>query len=130
MEEFLLGLKNFLNLIINNWTLIITIIGLLILAYKKISDYLKLSNEEKVEVALLQIKDIALKLVTNAELNWEEYYKSGSLKRSQVLDSIYLQFPILKTVIDRDALIVKIDYIIDAALIEMREIIGTTEVKE
>ena len=130
MEEFLLGLKNFLNLIINNWTLIITIIGLLILAYKKISDYLKLSNEEKVEVALLQIKDIALKLVTNAELTWEEYYKSGSLKRSQVLDNIYLQFPILKTVIDRDALIVKIDYIIDAALIEMREIIETTEVKE
>lgn len=130
MENFLIGLKNFLNLIINNWTLIITIIGMIILIYKKVTDYLKLSNDDKINIALSQIKDIALKLVTDAELTWEEYYKSGSLKRSQVLDSIYLQFPILKTVIDRDALIIKIDYIIDAALIEMREIIETTEVKE
>lgn len=130
MENFLIGLKNFLNLIINNWTLIITIIGMIILIYKKVTDYLKLSNDDKINIALSQIKDIALKLVTDAELEWEDYNKSGSLKRSQVLDKIYEQFPILKSVIDKEDLIVKIDYIIDAALIEMREIIETTEVKE
>ena len=42
------GIKNFLNLINDNWTSIIVIIGLCVVIKNKASDYFKKSDDEKI----------------------------------------------------------------------------------
>lgn len=123
MNNILDGIMNFLKFINDNWTMIIIIIGLIISLYMKIKNYLKLSNEEKVALAKEQIRDIMLSLVSKAELDWSEYKKSGSIKRSQVIDAIYAQYPILREVVDQEELLAWIDRVIDEALEEMHKII-------
>ena len=63
MDVILTGIKNFLQMINENWTLITVVIGLGILVYKKIVNYLALSDAEKIELALDQIRIAALKMV-------------------------------------------------------------------
>lgn len=123
MEQVLTGLKNFLELINQNWTLITVIIGLGILIYKKIKSYLSLSEQEKVDLALKQIRITALKMVTDAELSWEDYKKSGAIKRAEVIEEIFEKYPILEKATDQETLIETLDNIIDEALVEMRKVI-------
>ncbi len=123
MTFFLNGIKKFLELINENWTLITVIIGLGILVYSKIKNYLSLSKEQKVNIALNQIRNIALKLVTDAEEEYEKWVKAGPIKRSEVIRQIYKDYPILNKVADQEALLWKLDMIIDDALDEMRRII-------
>jgi hypothetical protein len=123
MTVVLNGIKNFLELINQNWTLITIVIGLGILAYARIKNYLSLSKEQKVDIALNQIRNVALKLVTDAEEEYENWVKSGSIKRSQFIKQIYKDYPILSKVADQETLLEKIDIIIDDALDEMRIVI-------
>ena len=44
------GIKNFLNLINDNWTSIIVIIGLCVVIKNKASDYFKKSDDEKIAI--------------------------------------------------------------------------------
>ena len=123
MEHVLTGLKNFLELINQNWTLITVIMGLGLLAFRKIESYLSLSEQEKINLALEQVRVTALKMVTNAEIEYDEWVKAGSIKRSEVIDHIFEKYPILSKVTDQEDLIKKIDEIIDEALVTMREVI-------
>lgn len=119
------GLKNFLKFINDNWTLIVVIAGLAVSLYLKIKSWLSLTNEERVNLAKEQIKEIMLSLVSQAELDWEEYKKSGTIKRSQVIDQIFEQYPILAQVTDQESLLAWIDKVIDEALEQMHNIITT-----
>lgn len=119
----LTGLKNCLQFINNNWTLIIIIIGLAVAIIHKIQDYLKLSNDEKIAVAKSQISEIILKKISDAEEDYAEWTKAGSIKRSQVIDEIFADYPILSEVTNQDELIQWIDEQIDNALITLRKII-------
>ena len=123
MEQILTGIKNFLELINQNWTLITVIIGLGILVFKKIKSYLSLSDQEKIDLALGRIRISALKLVTEAECAYEDWIKAGSVKRSEVINVIFEKYPILNKVTDQETLIKTLDNIIDEALVEMRKII-------
>ena len=123
MEQVLIGLKNFLELINQNWTLITVIIGLGILVLRKIKNYLSLSEQEKINLALKRVRVTALKMVTNAEIEYNEWIKAGSIKRSEVIDCIFEKYPILSKVTDQEDLIKKIDDIIDEALVTMRNVI-------
>lgn len=123
MEQMLVGIKNFLELINQNWTLITIIIGLGILVFNKIKSYLSLSEQEKINLALEQIRITALKLVTDAEEEYENWVKAGTIKRSEVINVIFEKYPILNKVTDRDTLIKTLDKIIDDALVEMRKVI-------
>lgn len=123
MEQLLTGLKNFLDLINQNWTLITVVIGLGILLFKKVKSYLSLSDQEKIDIALGRIRITALKLVTEAECAYEDWIKAGSVKRSEVIDVIFEKYPILNKVTDQETLIKTLDNIIDDALIEMRKVI-------
>lgn len=123
MEHVLTGLKNFLELINQNWTLITVIIGLGILVFNKIKSYLSLSKQEKINLALEQIRITALKLVTDAEEDYENWVKAGTIKRAEVIDVIFEKYPILNKVTDRDTLIKTLDEIINDALVEMRKVI-------
>lgn len=123
MTQILVGLKNFLDLINQNWTLITVIIGLGILVFKKLKSYLSLSEQEKIDLTLSQIRITALKMVTEAEEEYNNWIKAGTIKRAEVIDVIFEKYPILNKVTDRDSLIKTLDDIIDEALVEMRKVI-------
>lgn len=118
------GIKNFLELIEENWTVIVVIIGLAIAIAKKVKDYLGKSDEEKIEIAKQQIQEIILKLISDAEVDYEEWKKAGSIKRSQVIEEIFIEYPILSKAVDQEELIKWIDEIIDEALVTLREIVA------
>lgn len=122
--DVLNGLKNFLQFINNNWTTICVVLGLLIAIYSKIKSYLKLSKDEKISVAKTQIKETILRLVTEAESDYKEWIKAGSVKRAQVIEEIFLMYPVLSKVTNQDELITWIDETIDGALVTLRDIIA------
>lgn len=118
------GVQNFLELVNNNWTTIMVVIGLAIAVARKVKDYFNKSDDEKMEIAKAQIKETILKMVTEAEIDYEEWNKAGSIKRSQVINQIYGDYPILSKVIDQKALIEWIDETIDESLKTLREIVA------
>lgn len=121
--DILNGIKNFLSLINDNWTTILVIIGLALALWKKIESYSKLSTDKKIEIAKKQISENILKLITQAEKDYAEWEKAGSIKRSEVISEIYKEYPILAKVVDQEELVKWIDEQIDSALPELRKII-------
>lgn len=113
------GIKNFLELINDNWTLIITIAGLILAIYRKIKTYLSKSEEEKKEIALNQIRQSMLELVVKAEKEYGE--KTGKLKRSKVFEEIYSKYPELKAIVSQEDLEKEIDNIIKENLDQMKK---------
>ena len=118
------GIKNFLVLVNNNWTTITVIASLLFTLYKKIMIYMKQSQEKKIEIAKTQLSQTILKFITDAEVDYENWNKAGSVKRSQVIKQIYTEYPILSKVVDQEALIAWIDELINNALKELRKIVA------
>lgn len=118
--QSIVNLLQFLN---NNWSMIIIIIGLGITLYKKIKSYLKLSTQQKIDVAWQQIEEIIMKLVSDAELDWKDFSKAGQIKRSAVIEKIYKDYPILNKIMDQDEVLKKIDELIDEAL---KEVVSVT----
>ena len=125
--DILNGIKNFLSLINNNWTTILVIIGLALALLKKIESYSKLSTDKKIEIAKKQISENILKLITQAEKDYTEWEKAGSIKRSEVISEIYKEYPILAKVVNQEELVQWIDEQIDNALPTLREIIKQNE---
>lgn len=117
------GIKNFLEIIETNWTTIIVIIGLVIAIVKKAKSYFNKSDEEKIEIAKQQVKEIILKLISDAEVDYDEWKKAGSIKRSQVIKDIFIEYPILSKTVNQEDLIKWIDETIDDALVTLREIV-------
>lgn len=116
------GIKNFLLLVNDNWTTIIVIIGLVICLVNRIKKYINLTDDEKVEIAKTQISETILKLISDAEVDYNEWKQAGSIKRSQVIQSIFEKYPILSKVADQKELVMWIDNMIDNALEELRTI--------
>lgn len=125
--DILNGIKNFLSLINDNWTTILVIIGLALALWKKIESYSKLSTDKKIEIAKKQISENILKLITQAEKDYAEWEKAGSIKRSEVISEIYKEYPILAKVVNQEELIKWIDEQIDNALPTLRDIIKENE---
>ena len=125
--DILNGIKNFLSFINVNWTTILVIIGLDLALWKKIESYSKLSTDKKIEIAKKQISENILKLITQAEKDYAEWEKAGSIKRSEVISEIYKEYPILAKVVNQEELVKWIDEQIDNALPTLREIIKQNE---
>lgn len=117
------GIKNFLMFVNDHWTEVIVVIGLILALYKKISEYLAKTNDEKIVIAKKQIQETILKLVTEAEKDYDSWVKAGAVKRAQVIAKIFAEYPILNRVTDQESLIAEIDDFIDNALKELRKII-------
>lgn len=125
--DILNGIKNFLSFINDNWTTILVIIGLVLALWKKIESYSKLSTDKKIEIAKKQISENILKLITQAEKDYAEWEKAGSIKRSEVISEIYKEYPILAKVVNQEELVKWIDEQIDNALPTLRDIIKENE---
>lgn len=117
------SLVNFLQWLNDNWSAIIVIIGLIVALGMKIKSYLKLSNQEKIEIAYHVIKQRILTYVSDAEKDYEKYKKAGSIKRAEVIDKIYKEYPILNKVADQATVTAKLDELIDDALVDLRAVI-------
>lgn len=126
--NFIDGLKNFLLFINENWTSILVIFGLILMLWKKIENYNKLSTEEKIAIAKRQIQERMLKLISDAEENYEDWAKAGEIKRAEVIARIYDEYSILSSVVNQDELIAWIDEQIDAALPTLRDLWEKKEV--
>ena len=117
------GIKNLLSFLEENWTLILVCIGLIVSMAKKTVDYFSKSDEERVEITKKQIREAMLKMIADAEADYSEMASAGSIKRSQVIEKIFADYPILSKVVDQEELVKWIDEEIDNALVVLREII-------
>jgi hypothetical protein len=97
------GIQNFLQFINDNWTAIIVIASLIFALYQKIKGLFKKDKDVRFDVAKAQIKETMLKLITDAEMDYNEMAKAGSVKRSQVIRKIFEEYPILSKVTDQAA---------------------------
>lgn len=120
----LTGIQNFLQFINDNWTAIIIIIALGLSIALKIKNLFAKGKNGQIEIAKAQIKQIILKLITDAEIDYNDWAKSGSIKRAQVIQQIYTDYPILAKVTDQETLIAWIDAEINNSLKELRKIVA------
>ena len=120
--NILTGIQNVLEYINNNWTAIVIIIGLATAIAKKAMDFFSKSEDEKIDIAKKQIKEIMLELITDAEMNYWAWVEAGAIKRSQVINQIFEMYPILAKATTQEELIAWIDKVIDDSLETMREI--------
>ena len=120
--NILTGIQNFLNFINDNWTMIAGIITVAIVITKKAISYFGLSRDEQVKIAKAQIREIMLRLVTEAECDYQNMIKSGAIKRSQVIDKIFTMYPVLSKVTNQEEIVSWIDEVIDETLKEMRKV--------
>lgn len=127
---FLNGINKFLTFINDNWTSIVVLIGLLVGLYIKIKNFVSKSDEERIEFVKVQIKEGMLKMITDAEINFESWNKAGSIKRSQVIKQIYDQYPILSKIVDQEAFIQWVDTEINNSLKTLREIVNNNGKEE
>ena len=90
---------------------------------KKAKDYLNKSDEEKIAIAKSQIEQTILRMITEAEISYEEWQKSGEIKRSQVIEEIFIAYPILSKATNQAELIEWIDNQINESLKILRKVI-------
>lgn len=119
----MLGLTNFLAMLNENYVYILVCIGLIVSIVQKTINYFSLTEEKRVELAKKQIQEVILRMISDAETDYSDMASAGKIKRSQVIEEIYAQYPILDKVADQEALIAWIDAEIDNALVTLREII-------
>lgn len=130
MTVVLDGIYNFLSFVNDNWTMIVAIFVLIVAIGKKAQDFFSKSQEEQVEIAKAQIKEVMLRLVTEAECDYYEWIKSGEIKRAQVIDEVFAMYPVLSKVTNQAEVIAWIDDAIDEALKTMRKIFEENESAE
>jgi hypothetical protein len=116
------GINNFLRFLNDNWTSIVVCVGLLAGLYRKIKTFILKTDTEKIEIAKAQVSQTILKMITKAELDFEDWNSAGSIKRSQVIAEIYNRYPILNKVLEQDEVIDWIDTLIVEALDELKVI--------
>ena len=100
------------------------ILMVIIMAVTTVYRLRKMSKEERLEAILKIVKTQLLKFMGEAEVQWEAYKKSGALKKSQVIQKIYEQFPLLKEYIDQDTLIQKISDMIEDEMENLNKVLG------
>lgn len=118
------GLSNTLSFIQENWTNILLVITVIITVIYRVFSFTKLSKEQKVQAILTIVKSELLKFMSEAEIDWKEYEKSGLLKKSDVITKIYDKFPLLKEYLDQETLIQKISDMIENGMIEMNKVVN------
>lgn len=124
------GVRNFLEILNENWTTILVVLGLIITLVKKTLQYFSKTDEERIAIAKEQITQKMLKLIGDAEEDYEDWKKAGELKRAQVIGEIFDTYPILSKVTDQDELIKWIDDTIDDSLVTLRKIIEENNKKQ
>lgn len=127
------GIKNFLQLINDNWA---TIMAIVVLAYgifskardaynawiDKTEDEKKAEIDKQIDAAKKVMGEYILGLCSKAEVEWQSNTcKLGPVRRAEVIEKIYAQYPILLYAADQKEVLDYIDNLIDQALVIVRE---------
>lgn len=123
------GIKNFLQMINDNWTTLLVIFGLITAIIKKLKAYAAKTEEEKILIAKEQFRNTVLKLITDAERDYDAWNMAGELKRAQVIDAIYAKYPILSKAVNQKELLHFIDKEIDNALQTLRTVMEQNQIE-
>lgn len=121
------SIQNFLIFLDTNWVTICVIAGLIVSLITKIKSYMGKTDEEKMAIAKKQIQQTMLKMITEAEINYDAWNEAGSIKRSQVIEDIYTKYPILSKMADQENVIAWIDEEINNSLKTLREIVKSNK---
>lgn len=121
------GIQNMTRFLCDNWTALVIFAAFAVAVAVKARQFLSKSDAEKLEIAKAQIREVILKLISDAEENYEDWNKAGSIKRSQVLQKIFEEYPILSKLTDQHEIVEWIDNLIDSSLVELRDIISKQE---
>lgn len=121
------SLENFLRFLNENFVSIMVCIGLIVGFVMKVKNYLSKSDEERIAIVKQQIQQTMLKMITDAEMDYEEWNESGAIKRSQVIREIYERYPILSTAINQEDMITWIDEEINNSLKTLRKIVKSNK---
>lgn len=117
--EKIITMLEFVN---NNWGLFMILLALILSIYVKVKGFIKLTPEQKIDIAKKAIKENILAYISDSEKTWLDYKKTGQVKRSEVISKIYNDYPILKEYINQEELIEFIDSLIDESLPEVNKI--------
>jgi hypothetical protein len=120
-------LKNVLQWVNDNYSLLIVILALIISIYRKTKVFLSKSEEEQISLIKNEIQSRILKMVSDAEEDYSDWSKAGKIKRSQVISEIYTEYPELSMLIGKEEFIEWIDNEIDTALITLREVLNANK---
>lgn len=101
----------------DNWFVIAIVIA--IVAYV-IEEWVKRSEVEKIVIAKHLIAVSIDAIVAEAELKFADYEKSGQLKRSYVIQTIYEKYPIFSKVVEQEELLDWIDKLIEQAVARLK----------
>lgn len=126
----LTGIQKFLQFINDNWTAIVIIIALGVSIAIKVKNLFVKDKDGQIEIAKAQIKQIVLKLITDAEVDYSDISSAGSIKRAQVIKQIFNDYPILTKVSNQESIIEWIDDTINNSLKELRKIVAVNKQKE
>lgn len=119
------GVINFLTFLNENWISILILFGIILGFFQKSISYFSKAKNEKIDIAKTQVKEVLLKMVSDAEDEYIEISGAGKIKRSKVISNIFEQFPILSKVVDQESLIAWIDSEIDNSLDTLHSIIDS-----
>lgn len=122
-----IGVQNFLRFLSEHWVAIVIDVCIAVFFVKRVIAFLRTTKEEKIDIAKTQIRSIVLKLVADAEEDYAEWNKSGSIKRAQVIQQIFDSYPVLERVVNQQEIIHWIDGVINDALNEMRQSVAENE---
>ena len=117
--EKIITMLEFVN---NNWGFFMILLALIFSIYVKVKGFIKLTPEQKIDIAKKAIKENILAYISDSEKTWLDYKKTGQVKRSEVISKIYNDYPILKEYINQEELIEFIDSLIDESLPEVNKI--------
>lgn len=123
------GLVNTANFILENWSNIVFVAAVFIAVFFRIKKFFSMSKEDQKEAVLKVVKEEILKIMSDAEKDWDNYVKSGEIKKSQVINTIYEQFPALSSFANQDEIIKQISDMIDEVKPTMDKIFEKTESK-
>ncbi len=117
------AIQNLLEVLNEHWTSLLICAGLIVGLVSKAIRFFNQSKDIRIAITKQQISEIILKMITDAEVNYKDWEKSGSIKRSQVINEIYAKYPILSKAKSQKEVIDFIDTQIDNSLNELRKII-------
>lgn len=110
-----------LNTIVDVLPTIIAICVFILAGAKIGLTYIDKIRSMNIQSILAIVKASVLKLMTDAEIDFANYKKSGEIKKSQVISNIYKQFPELQKVKDQGELQKELSDIIEGEMEKIRE---------
>lgn len=117
------AIKNLLQFINNNWTMIIVAVAVIVYVALRIKRHFTDKDNKDFAIAKAQVAEVILRMVAGAEEDYSKIKNAGAIKRAQVINQVFENYPILSRITDQEAVITWIDTLIDNALAQLRRIV-------